>query len=62
MNSLPIFLGKFKPVCDRIMCNPNKDDVLELHKQIETTDNAHLQNVQQFLLVPLISRLELESR
>lgn len=55
LNSLAFH--KFQPICDKIIRNRDSKDVEELFSLVKDTEPYYLQNIQQFLLVPLITRL-----
>lgn len=58
----PFVFNKFQPICDKIIRHRDKNDVETLYKMVQETEGYYLQNIQQFLLIPLITRMgELDS-
>lgn len=48
---------RFQPICDRIMRDRSSKDVDTLYGMVKDAESFYLQNIQQFLLVPLITRM-----
>lgn len=51
-------LYEIKPLCDKIVKDGKKDDVIQLKEKLKHFDRNQLQQMQDYILLPLISQID----